>query len=100
MHQVLHGDDPHQPLLIDNRNHAEAAAAEFAEGCSERVAALRDLEGAHHRRLYIAVAAATQRVNDTLFADDTDHIAAAHHREIVLEGVYGFLQRVFESVGG
>src|SRR5208337_1336891 len=42
VHQVLHGDDAHQSLLVHYGNHAQSASAQLAKSRGEGISALRN----------------------------------------------------------
>ena len=98
MHQILQRDDAHQPLILDHRNDAEIARREFSEGGSQRFLPRGDFEEFVHYGLDVAVAFHTQRLQNALPRNHTHHVAAADHREIVLQGMHGLIQGIFERV--
>ena len=51
-----------------------------------------------HYGLHVAVAFHAQRLQNALPGNHSHHVAAADHREIILQGMHCLIQRVFERV--
>ena len=98
MHQVLQGDDADQVLVFDHGNDAGIAGGKLAEGGTERVLAQGDFEDFIHHRLDVAVSFGAQSLENTLLRNHAHHVATAHHRKIVLQGMNRFFQGIFQGV--
>ena len=91
----MQGHNANQSFVLNHGDNAEIAGGQLAERRGQRFFLLRHFEDAVHHGLHISVAFRSQRLQDFLFRDHADHVAAANDGEIVLQGVHGFLQRVF-----
>src|SRR5260370_625507 len=100
VHQVLQGDDAHQPLLIDHGNQSQAAGGQLAERRGQRFAARGNLKRLVHGALDVTVAFAAQSLDDDLTVDHANQIATTHYRKIILQAMHGLAEGVFQRVRG
>src|SRR5260370_517561 len=97
--EILEGKDPYQPLLVHDWDNRQATRGDLAEGAGESVILAGNFVSAVHDGLHVGVAFFPQGLKNFLPRNNPHHISTAHHGKIILQGVDGLAERVFERIG-
>jgi hypothetical protein len=100
VHEILQGNDTDQTLLLDYRNQRNPTRLKLTEYSAERLVPVGEFKHLAHGALDVSVAVGVQSIHDALASNNANQIARPDNRKVILQRVNGFIECVFERIGG